>query len=86
MYDESYSCASRKTQLDPSCRIAQAVGPRNPQWSRHLVHKAEARGVREKRYTTFSAFGSIDDDSEEAVDPSRFQRSGEWVGQGAFPP
>ena len=51
-----------------------------------LVHKAKARGVREKRYTTFSAFGSIDDDSEEAVDPSWFQRSGEWVGQGAFPP
>ena len=51
-----------------------------------LVHKAKARGVREKRYTTFSAFGSIDDDSEEAVDPSRFQRSDEWVGQGAFPP
>lgn len=51
-----------------------------------LIHKAKDRGVREKRHTTFSAFESSDDDNEEAVDPSRFQRTGEWVGHWAFPP
>lgn len=51
-----------------------------------LIHKAKDRGVREKRHTTFSAFESHDDDNEEAVDPSRFQRSGEWAGHWAFPP
>jgi len=51
-----------------------------------LIHKAKDRGVREKRHTTFSAFASYDDEDEEAVDPSRFQQSGEWAGHWAFPP
>lgn len=51
-----------------------------------LIHKAKDRGVREKRHTTFSAFESFDDESEEAVDPSRFHQSGEWAGHWAFPP
>lgn len=51
-----------------------------------LIHKAKDRGVREKRHTTFSAFESYNDDNEEAVDPSRFQQSGEWAGHWAFPP
>ncbi len=51
-----------------------------------LIHKAKDRGVREKRHTTFSAFESHDDDQDEAVDPSRFQESGEWAGHWAFPP
>jgi RNA polymerase sigma-70 factor, ECF subfamily len=51
-----------------------------------MIHKAKDRGVREKRHTTFSSFESIDDDSDEAVDPSRFHRSGEWAGHWAFPP
>ena len=51
-----------------------------------LIHKAKDRGVREKRHTTFSACESYDDDNEEAVDPSRFQQSGEWAGHWAFPP
>ena len=51
-----------------------------------LIHKAKDRGVREKRHTTFSDFESYDDDNEEAVDPSRFQQSGEWAGHWAFPP
>lgn len=51
-----------------------------------LIHKAKDRGVREKRHTTFSAFESHDDDNDEAVDPSRFQQSGEWAGHWAFPP
>jgi RNA polymerase sigma-70 factor (ECF subfamily) len=49
-----------------------------------LIHKAKDRGVREKRHTTFSVFESYD--NEEAVDPSRFQQSGEWAGHWAFPP
>ena len=51
-----------------------------------LIHKAKDRGVREKRHTTFSAFESFDDDNDEAVDPSRFQETGEWAGHWAFPP
>lgn len=51
-----------------------------------LIHKAKDRGVREKRHTTFSAFESYDDDNDDAVDPSRFQQSGEWAGHWAFPP
>jgi RNA polymerase sigma-70 factor (ECF subfamily) len=51
-----------------------------------LIHKAKDRGVREKRHTTFSAFESYDDDTDEAVDPSRFQQTGEWAGHWAFPP
>jgi RNA polymerase sigma-70 factor (ECF subfamily) len=51
-----------------------------------LIHKAKDRGVREKRHTTFSGFESYDDDNDEAVDPSRFQQSGEWAGHWAFPP
>ncbi|MGQ0696515.1 MAG: RNA polymerase sigma factor [Nitrospiraceae bacterium] len=51
-----------------------------------MIHKAKDRGAREKRHTTFSAFESYDDDNEEAVDPSRFQHSGEWAGHWAFPP
>lgn len=51
-----------------------------------LIHKAKDRGVREKRHTTFSAFESYDDDHDEAVDPARFQQSGEWAGHWALPP
>ena len=51
-----------------------------------LIHKAKDRGVREKRHTTFSAVEAYDDDDDEAVDPSRFQQSGEWAGHWAFPP
>ena len=51
-----------------------------------LIHKAKDRGIREKRHTTFSAFESYDDDNDEAVDPSRFQQTGEWAGHWAFPP
>jgi RNA polymerase sigma-70 factor (ECF subfamily) len=51
-----------------------------------LIHKAKDRGVREKRHTTFSAFESYDNDNDEAVDPSRFQQTGEWAGHWAFPP
>jgi len=51
-----------------------------------LIHKAKDRGVREKRHTTFSAFESYDDDQGEAVDPARFQQSGEWAGHWALPP
>jgi len=51
-----------------------------------LIHKAKDRGVREKRHTTFSALESYDDDNDEAVDPFRFQQSGEWAGHWAFPP
>jgi RNA polymerase sigma-70 factor (ECF subfamily) len=51
-----------------------------------LIHKAKDRGVREKRHTTFSDFESYDDDNDEAVDPSRFQQTGEWAGHWAIPP
>ncbi len=51
-----------------------------------LIHKAKDRGVREKRHMTFAAFESFDDENEEAIDPSRFQQSGEWAGHWAFPP
>jgi RNA polymerase sigma-70 factor (ECF subfamily) len=51
-----------------------------------MIHKAKDRGVREKRHTTFSSFESVDDDSDETVDASRFYRSGEWGGHWAFPP
>lgn len=51
-----------------------------------MIHKAKDRGVREKRHTTFSSFESLDDDSEETIDPSRFHQSGEWAGHWAFPP
>jgi RNA polymerase sigma-70 factor (ECF subfamily) len=51
-----------------------------------MIHKAKDRGVREKRHTTFSDFEIFDDEYEEAVDPARFHRSGEWVGHWAFPP
>ena len=51
-----------------------------------LIHKAKDRGVREKRHTTFSDFETFDDEHEEAIDPARFHRSGEWAGHWAFPP
>ena len=51
-----------------------------------MIHKAKDRGVREKRHTTFSDFETFDDEQEEAVDPARFHRSGEWTGHWAFPP
>jgi len=51
-----------------------------------LIHKAKDRGIREKRHTTFSEIVSYDDGSEETVDPSRFQQSGEWDGHWVFPP
>jgi RNA polymerase sigma-70 factor, ECF subfamily len=51
-----------------------------------MIHKAKDRGVREKRHTTFSDFETFDDEQEDAVDPSRFHRSGEWTGHWAFPP
>jgi RNA polymerase sigma-70 factor (ECF subfamily) len=51
-----------------------------------LIHKAKDRGVREKRHMTFSAFESMEDEGEEAVDPSRFHQSGEFAGRWLFPP
>lgn len=51
-----------------------------------MIHKAKDRGVREKRHSTFSDFETFDDEQEEAVDPARFHRSGEWAGHWAFPP
>jgi RNA polymerase sigma-70 factor (ECF subfamily) len=51
-----------------------------------MIHKAKDRGVREKRHTNFSSFESVDDDNDEAVDPSRFHQTGEWAGHWAFPP
>jgi RNA polymerase sigma-70 factor, ECF subfamily len=51
-----------------------------------MIHKAKDRGVREKRHVNFSSFESVDDDNDEAVDPSRFHQSGEWAGHWAFPP
>jgi RNA polymerase sigma-70 factor (ECF subfamily) len=51
-----------------------------------MIHKAKDRGVREKRHMTFSDFETFDEVHEEAVDPSRFHRSGELAGHWAFPP
>ncbi len=51
-----------------------------------LIHKAKDRGIREKRYTTFSSFESCEDDYDEAVDPSSFHQKGEWAGHWAMPP
>lgn len=51
-----------------------------------MIHKAKDRGVREKRHVNFSSFESVDDEGEEAVDPSRFHQSGKWAGHWAFPP
>lgn len=51
-----------------------------------LIHKAKDRGIREKRHTSFSAFEPYEDENDEAVDPSRFQQSGEWAGHWVFPP
>ncbi len=51
-----------------------------------VIHKAKTRGVRERRYASFSSFEANQDDHEEAVDPSRFHESGEWAGHWAFPP
>jgi RNA polymerase sigma-70 factor (ECF subfamily) len=51
-----------------------------------MIHKAKDRGVREKRHTTFSDFETFDEEQEEAVDPARFHRSGEWAGNWAYPP
>ncbi len=50
-----------------------------------MIHKAKDRGVREKRHLPFSSCVSVDD-SDEAVDPSRFHQSGEWTGHWALPP
>lgn len=51
-----------------------------------MIHKAKDRGVREKRHTNFSSFESMDEESEETIDPSRFYQSGEWAGHWVFPP
>ncbi|HET9962714.1 MAG TPA: sigma-70 family RNA polymerase sigma factor [Nitrospiraceae bacterium] len=51
-----------------------------------LIHKAKDRGVREKRHSTFSSFETADGEGDEAVDPSRFQASGDSAGTWAFPP
>ncbi len=51
-----------------------------------MIHKAKDRGVREKRHVNFSSFEFVDDDNDEAVDPSRFHQSGEWAGHWTFPP
>lgn len=51
-----------------------------------MIHKAKDRGVREKRHTNFSSFESLDEESDDMIDPSRFHQSGEWVGHWAFPP
>ena len=51
-----------------------------------LIHKAKDRGVRDKRSTAFSEFESFVDESEDTIDPSRFQKSGEGAGRWTFPP
>lgn len=51
-----------------------------------MIHKAKDRGVREKRHTNFSSFESLDEESDDMIDPSRFHQSGEWAGHWAFPP
>ena len=51
-----------------------------------MIHKAKDRGIREKRHVNFSSFESVDDEGDEAVDPSRFHQSGEWADHWAFPP
>lgn len=52
-----------------------------------LIHKAKDRGVRESRHVNFSALETYDDEgSDEGVDPSRFQVSGEFAGHWALPP
>lgn len=52
-----------------------------------LIHKAKDRGVRESKHINFSDLSSYDDEGgDEAVDPSRFHRSGELAGQWALPP
>lgn len=50
-----------------------------------LIHKAKDRGMRDKRSTTFSDFQSFAEDSEDAIDPSRFQQSGDRAGRWTFP-
>lgn len=51
-----------------------------------LIHKAKDRGVRDSTQITFSAWESLDDEGEEAVDPARFHVSGELAGHWALPP
>lgn len=51
-----------------------------------LIHKAKDRGIRERRHMTFSNFEYCVNDNEEAVDPSRFQQTGERAGLWVFPP
>ena len=51
-----------------------------------MIHKAKDRGVREKRHTNFSSFESLDEESDDMIDPSRFHQTGEWAGHWAFPP
>ena len=54
---------------------------------RILTNKAKTRGVRESRHVSFSTVGASDDDADDAaVDPSRFQTTGHWVGYWASYP
>lgn len=46
--------------------------------SRIVVNRAKTRGGREARTTPFSALDAATRDSDDAVDPSRFDPQGEW--------
>jgi RNA polymerase sigma-70 factor (ECF subfamily) len=47
---------------------------------------AKRRALREARSVPLSALGADDDADEPAVDPSRFNASGRWVGHWSAPP
>lgn len=49
-----------------------------------LIHKAKDRGVREKRYRTFSDFEFDDDGYHDALDPSQFREFLDWYGHPTF--
>ncbi|MDH4300845.1 MAG: RNA polymerase sigma factor [Nitrospira sp.] len=49
-----------------------------------LIYKAKDRGVREKRYVPFSGFAFDGDNDGDVIDPSRFQRHGDFHGRWSF--
>jgi RNA polymerase sigma-70 factor (ECF subfamily) len=53
---------------------------------RILMNTAMSRGEREARSVPFAALGSDSGDGEPAVDPTRFQMEGRWIGHWAAPP
>ncbi len=46
---------------------------------RILANQAKTRGVRDARSTPFSALGELEDGSEPAVAPARFNQGGMWA-------